>query len=145
MCLALRASGLWLRYAVLQNLIPSFPWIAPPRPPPWGNPRKGRDQILPSGNLAIICTCPLTRSEDEREAHEVAEQPEVRREALPRAEVAERQREVRLGHAVGRHRRAFRDHAHITSAKFADFLTPSPLVHICYLIFTINFTRTPLL
>ena len=32
MCLALRASGLWLRYAALQNLIPSFPWIAPPRP-----------------------------------------------------------------------------------------------------------------
>ena len=52
MCLALRASGLWLRYAALQNLIPSFPWIAPPRPPPWHNPRKGRDQILPSGNLA---------------------------------------------------------------------------------------------
>ena len=23
---------------------------APPRPPPWRNPRKGRDQILPSGN-----------------------------------------------------------------------------------------------
>ena len=51
MCLALRASGLWLRYATLQNLIPSFPWIAPLRPPPWRNPRKGRDQILPSGNL----------------------------------------------------------------------------------------------
>ena len=50
MCLALRACGLWLRYAMLQNLIPSFPWIAPPRPPPWRNPRKGRDQILPSGN-----------------------------------------------------------------------------------------------
>ena len=50
-CLALRASGLWLRYAALQNLIPSFPWIAPPHPPPWRNPRKGRDQILPSGNL----------------------------------------------------------------------------------------------
>ena len=33
MCLALRASGQWLRYAWLQNLIPSFPWIAPPRPP----------------------------------------------------------------------------------------------------------------
>ena len=30
MCLALRASGVWLRYAALQNLIPSFPWIAPP-------------------------------------------------------------------------------------------------------------------
>ena len=29
MCLALRASGLWLRYAALQNLIPSFPWIVP--------------------------------------------------------------------------------------------------------------------
>ena len=49
-CLVLRASGLWLRYATLQNLIPSSPWIAPPRPPPWRNPRKGRDQILPSGN-----------------------------------------------------------------------------------------------
>ena len=48
--MALRASGLWLRYATLQNLIPSFPWIAPPRPPPWRTPRKGRDQILPSGN-----------------------------------------------------------------------------------------------
>ena len=49
--LALRASGQWLRYTTLQNLIPSFPGIAPPRPPPWHNPRKGRDQILPSGNL----------------------------------------------------------------------------------------------
>ena len=28
-------------------------WIAPPRPPPWRNPRKGRDQILPSGNLVF--------------------------------------------------------------------------------------------
>ena len=53
MCLALRACGLWLRYATLQNLIPSFPWIAPPRPPPWCNPRKGRDQILPSGKLEL--------------------------------------------------------------------------------------------
>ena len=52
MCLALRASGLWLRYATLLNLNPSFPWIAPPCPPHWRNPRKGRDQILPSGNLA---------------------------------------------------------------------------------------------
>ena len=50
MCLALRASGLWLRYATLQNWIPSFPWIAPSRPPLWRNPRKGKDQILPSGN-----------------------------------------------------------------------------------------------
>ena len=53
MRLALLASELWLRYATLQNLIPSCPWIAPPRPPPWRNPRKGRDQILPSGNLGV--------------------------------------------------------------------------------------------
>ena len=39
-CLALLASGLWLRCATLQNC-----------PPPWRNPRKGRDQILPSGIL----------------------------------------------------------------------------------------------
>ena len=38
MCLALRASGLWLRYAM------------PPPPPPWRNARKGRD---PSGNLDL--------------------------------------------------------------------------------------------
>ena len=29
MCLALRATGQWLRYAMLQNVIPSFPWIKP--------------------------------------------------------------------------------------------------------------------
>ena len=57
MCLALRASGLWLRYATLQNLFPSFPSILPPRPPPWHNPRKGRDQILPSGNIVLRVTC----------------------------------------------------------------------------------------
>ena len=43
MYLAPWALGLWLCYATLQNLIPSFPWR---------NPRQGRDQILPSGNLA---------------------------------------------------------------------------------------------
>ena len=42
-CLALCASGLWLCYATLQNLIPSFPWIAPGWRV-WGrNPRKRRD------------------------------------------------------------------------------------------------------
>ena len=61
MCLALRASGLWLRYATLQNLIPSFPWITPlTRPPPWRNLRKGRDQILPSGNLGSYSQSYLT-------------------------------------------------------------------------------------
>ena len=44
MCMALRASGLWLRYATLQNWIPSFPWIVPGWRA-WG-------AILPSGNLA---------------------------------------------------------------------------------------------
>ena len=56
------ASGLWLRYAKLQNLIPSFPWIAPPRPPPWRNPRKGRDQILPSGNHVLSLSLSLSLS-----------------------------------------------------------------------------------
>ena len=48
-------SGFWTMapLPMLQNLIPSFPYIAPPRPPPWFNPRKGRDLILPSGNLGI--------------------------------------------------------------------------------------------
>ena len=64
MCLALRASGLWLRYATLQNLIPSFPWIAPPCPPPWHNPRKGRDQILPSGNTKPHCRVQILSDDD---------------------------------------------------------------------------------
>ena len=66
--LALRASGQWLRYTTLQNLIPSFPGIAPPRPPPWHNPRKGRDQILPSGNLGNRIT---TKEECEAAAKEL--------------------------------------------------------------------------
>ena len=33
-----------LRYAA--KFDPFFPWIAPPRPPPWRNPRKGRDHNL---------------------------------------------------------------------------------------------------
>ena len=45
--------GLWLRYTTLQNLIPSFPWIAPGMRA-WGRNPRGRDQILPSGNLAEI-------------------------------------------------------------------------------------------
>ena len=47
---------------MLQNLIPSFPWIAPPRPPPWRNPRKERK----GSNFAIWqpCLCEvLIRSE----------------------------------------------------------------------------------
>ena len=56
--------GLWARYATLQGLIPSFPWIAPPCPPPWSNPRKGKDQILPSGNL--LCRTPLDREVEHR-------------------------------------------------------------------------------
>ena len=52
----LRASGLWLLYvATLQNLIPSFPWIAPPRPPGSTLAKSKERQVykvLPSGNLA---------------------------------------------------------------------------------------------
>ena len=44
MFLALQASGLWLQYAALQNLIPSFPRIAP------GWRAWGRN---PSGNLSV--------------------------------------------------------------------------------------------
>ena len=55
MCLALRASRVWLRYATLQNWIPYFPWIAPPRPPPWRNQRKG--------NFAIWQPCSFSLSD----------------------------------------------------------------------------------
>ena len=80
MCLALRASGRWLRYAALQNLIPSFPWIAPGWRV-WGA-RKGRDQILPSGNLLLdssrrqhCCSSPLSLSPSLRFA---CQKPHVR-------------------------------------------------------------------
>ena len=52
MCLALRASGLWLRYATLQNLIPSFPWIAPPHPPPLAQSKERK-----GSNFAIWQPC----------------------------------------------------------------------------------------
>ena len=42
-----------------QNVIPSFPWIAPGWWAGGRNPRKGRDQILPSGN-----TVPVLRVDD---------------------------------------------------------------------------------
>ena len=38
-------SGFW-------TMAPLCYWIGPPRPPPWRNPRKGRNQILLSGNTA---------------------------------------------------------------------------------------------
>ena len=47
-------SGFWtmapLRYAA--KFDPLLSLDCAPRPPPWRNPRKGRDQILPSGNPA---------------------------------------------------------------------------------------------
>ena len=39
-----------LRYAA--KFDPFLSLHCAPRPPPWRNPRKGRDPILPSGNLA---------------------------------------------------------------------------------------------
>merc|ERR1712024_44789 len=52
MCLALWVSGLWLRYASLQNLSPSFSWIARPTPstPAQSKERKG-------SNFAIWQPC----------------------------------------------------------------------------------------
>ena len=48
-------SGFWtmapLRYAA--KFDPFLSLDCAPRPPPWHNPRKGRDKILPSGNLDI--------------------------------------------------------------------------------------------
>ena len=48
-------SGFWtkapLRYAA--KFDPFLSLDCAPRPPPWRNPRKGRDQILPSGNHAL--------------------------------------------------------------------------------------------
>ena len=46
MYLALRASGLWLRYARLQNLIPSFPWIAPRHNLAQSKERKGSNSTI---------------------------------------------------------------------------------------------------
>ena len=49
-------SGFWtmapLRYAA--KFDPFLSLDCAPHPPPWHNPRKGRDQILPSGNLASL-------------------------------------------------------------------------------------------
>ena len=50
MSLALRASGLWLRYRYASKFDPFLSLDCIPRPPPWCNPRKGRDHILLSGN-----------------------------------------------------------------------------------------------
>ena len=46
----------------------------PPRSPPWRNPRKGRDQILPSGNLGS--------SQDERGLPDAAARSLVRPSGL---------------------------------------------------------------
>ena len=48
--------GLWLRYAPLRYAAKFDPFLSldcAPSPPHWRNPRKGRDQILPSGDLDI--------------------------------------------------------------------------------------------
>ena len=51
-------SGFWtmapLRYAA--KFDPFLSLDCAPHPPPWHNPRKGRDQILPSGNLGCDST-----------------------------------------------------------------------------------------
>ena len=118
MCLALPASGLWLRYATLQN-------------PPWRNPRKGRDQILPSGNLGGESEEDVVVSNDNGLSY-----------LMPSL--------VRVAEEDGRHTcllckyttaprkdwssEAFfskqRHHPHMTSEKIWDFFTPPPFVRI---------------
>ena len=44
---------------------------APTRPPPWRNPREGRDQILPSGNLGIRDTMNITLHSKKIEIHSI--------------------------------------------------------------------------
>ena len=64
MCLALRAPGLWLRYAALQNFIPSFPWIAPPPSTlAQSKERKG-------SNFAIWQPCPSSRAKSRQRQRE---------------------------------------------------------------------------
>ena len=83
MCLALRASGLWLRYATLQNLIPSFPWIAPPTPSTLtqSKERKGSnfaiwqhcEQASTEGTSDTTTTKPDESTKEEKEQTEVME------------------------------------------------------------------------
>ena len=47
-------SGYWTKaYAMLQKFDPFLSLDCAPTPLPWRNPWKGRDQILPSGNLVV--------------------------------------------------------------------------------------------
>ena len=66
----LKMKDIHIKVARWQNLILSFPWIAPgwrawgliqgkegtapPRPPPWCNTRKGSDQILPPCYRSVV-------------------------------------------------------------------------------------------
>ena len=45
-----------LRYATLQNLIPSFPWIASLRPPPQSKERKGSNFAIWQQCLSLTCS-----------------------------------------------------------------------------------------
>ena len=73
-----------LRYAakfdpfLFLDCAPTPSTLAPPSPPPWHNPRKGRDQILPSGNTDL----------------EYAKQPKDAQVLVPHAR-------VRVGQRVG--------------------------------------------
>ena len=63
-------SGFWTK-AALRYTAKFDPFLSldcapsPPCPPPWRNPRKGRDQILPSGNLGALTQVATTAAEQD--------------------------------------------------------------------------------
>ena len=75
MCLAFWASGLWLRYATLQNMIPSFPWIEP------GWRESGNIDVSgPASRLATHARCTTATATAAAAMHAV----EVAKEAIER-------------------------------------------------------------
>ena len=82
-------------------------WIAPPRPPPWRNPRKGRDQILPSGNPGLTDLKPHVRGEPEDDGVvDDVERPVEGAEGQPRRPLQPRRGRLEDAQAGQRPRRA---------------------------------------
>ena len=69
MCLALWASGIWLRYATQQNLVPSFPWIAPQVLHPGAIQGKGMIKFC---HLATLLSCRQKQPPSPRHVNEFA-------------------------------------------------------------------------
>ena len=88
-----------VKVARWQNLIPNFPLIVPPHPQPWSNPRKGRDQILPSGNLVSksVATDGRDVPPPRRLRRDLGVRRLPRRRILLRAEPVRQRHEARAG------------------------------------------------